>query len=222
MNTIAAMVLDFDGLLVESNGVKDVAFREIFSGYPDIGHAAWTFHVENVSLSRYDKFLYTATDLLGLPPGPERDDTVEALADRFRSLVADQVVVAPEVPGASAFLETWKGRLPIWIASMTPQEELESIVARRGMSDRFDAVFGCPPHAKSNVLLRCADEYGISPERVVMIGDAPGDLRAAEKAGTQFIGRRSEIPFPDDVTLYPDMYGVSDRLKSLVDQELRP
>ena len=219
MNAPAALVLDFDGLLVDSNGVKDDAFQEIFASYPKVGQAAWRFHVENVSLSRYDKFRYMASELLGIPPGPEQDATVDSLASRFSSLVADKIVVAPEVPGASAFLESWKGRLPIWLASMTPQQELESIVERRGMADRFDAVFGCPPHAKAEVLTLCAERLGVPVERVVMIGDAPGDLRAAEKAGAGFIGRRSEIPFPGEVLLYPDMFGVSDHVRRLLDPD---
>ena len=38
MARIRAVILDFDGVLAESNKVKDAAFNEFFSRYPE--HAA--------------------------------------------------------------------------------------------------------------------------------------------------------------------------------------
>ncbi|MEQ8330637.1 MAG: HAD hydrolase-like protein [Longimicrobiales bacterium] len=215
MTRIAALVLDFDGLLVESNGVKDEAFRTIFARYPEVESEAWAFHRTHVSRSRYDKFRHLVETLLGVPSGAGADARVEALVADFSALVAHRVAEVPEVPGATPFLRTWSQRLPLYLASMTPQVELEAIVERRGIRGYFREIFGCPPHRKDEVLRLCAEELGVETDAVIMIGDAPGDMEAAARAGAGFMGRDSGIPFPDDVPLVPDMHALSLELEAL-------
>ena len=51
-----ALILDFDGVGVDSVGTKDRAFQEIFSRFPGVFHNAMDYHYRNSGLSRIEKF----------------------------------------------------------------------------------------------------------------------------------------------------------------------
>ncbi|MCK8519384.1 HAD family hydrolase [Methanoculleus sp. 7T] len=64
------VILDFDGVIVESIPLKTVAFRKIFSFAPEHLDEIIAFHLENGGMSRYDKFRYIYANILNedLPP----------------------------------------------------------------------------------------------------------------------------------------------------------
>jgi phosphoglycolate phosphatase-like HAD superfamily hydrolase len=82
------------------------------------------------------------------------------------------------------------GRLPLYVASGTPHEELLRIVERRGLAHFFEGVNGSP-WKKSDVIREVARNHGCSTGEVLMVGDGETDLRAAQVAGAAFYGRRT-------------------------------
>lgn len=193
---LRAVIFDFDGVILDSNALKTVAFAEVFARYPRHAAAMMAYHEAHVFQSRYAKFAYLVETLLGRP-----GDTalVGQLADDFASILRDRIAVCPLVPGARTLLGDLTGRVPLYLASMTPEPELRRLLEVHGLDGTFAGVFGCPPWPKADAVQRIVRIVG-GPEGVVMIGDSAGDQRAAAAHGVDFIARDSGLPFDPPVT----------------------
>lgn len=185
MGGIAAVFLDFDGVLVESVDIKTEAFRNLFSFVPSQRDAIVRYHLDNAGTPRFEKFRYIYQNILHKDLTEER---FRELSERFSALVIDEVVRAPCVPGAAAFLARFSTILPLFVISATPEPELQEIVRRRRMERYFRGIFGSPAKKADNIAVLIGRE-NLDPERVVYVGDAVNDLNAAHQAGVRFIGR---------------------------------
>ncbi|PJB69206.1 MAG: HAD family hydrolase [Alphaproteobacteria bacterium CG_4_9_14_3_um_filter_47_13] len=194
--TIKTLVFDFDGVLVESVPIKGQAFVALYQEEsPDIQQQVLAYHEAHGGVSRFDKIRYYEALC-----GRKVDGAgVRMLADRFSAIVEEQVVNAPWVTGAREFLEEYKGKLPLYVASATPHEELLRIIEKRAMSSYFNHVYGAPKK-KHEALITVMRIHGCKPQDILMIGDALTDYEAAQKAGTGFIGRM----LPEQATKFPD------------------
>ncbi|HNW94222.1 MAG TPA: HAD-IA family hydrolase [bacterium] len=202
MNPWQAVFLDFDGVILETTGVKEEGYRRIFADYPAVCGAMTAWLRDNVEQSRFVKFrkLY---ELLGEELTPARE--AELIA-RYSALTLAAVREAPFVTGAAEFLAGWHGA-PLRVISGTPQTELVETIRARGLAGYFAAVYGAPPD-KPAWFARLLPELGLDPARCVMVGDAPGDWRAAAGAGLQFIGRvppGADNPFPATIPVIADL-----------------
>lgn len=202
-----AVVFDFDGVLVESVNVKTQAFAALYAGYGcAVVEQVVAFHLANGGLSRFEKFRYFHNELLGLPLSHEEENR---LAAEFNARVEAAVVAAPWVEGAEEFLVGHHARIPLFVASGTPEEELKRILRKRHISHYFCAAFGSPAK-KGGILRGIIENGGYRPEKVLMVGDSLLDMEGAKEAGTCFLGRC--IPpdniFPPGVQVLPDMTGL--------------
>lgn len=200
-----AIVFDFDGVLAESVDVKGDAFVALYADEgPEIQSQVLAWHMAHGGVTRHDKIRHYEKVLLGRS-GSDAD--VEAKAQRFSALVEQAVVDAAWVDGAQEFLQRHAGRIPMFVASATPQEELIRIVEKRGMTSYFARVLGAPKK-KAEHLLNVMNEYGWQPEQLLMIGDAMTDHDAAQSTGTKFLGRvpaRGVSPFPNGTDIVRDL-----------------
>ncbi len=184
-NWLKLLILDFDGVIVESVGIKTEAFRKLFSDYPEHLEAIIDFHLSNDGLSRYKKFHHMSPTFLGQSLDKEES---ARLGIRFTELVLEQIKACPFVLGAVDFLKEYQGRVPIYIASGTPEPELREIVKVRGLEAYFAGLFGSPK-TKSEIAKLVLDKEGIAPENCLFVGDTMTDYTEAAKAGVKFIGR---------------------------------
>ena len=205
MTRVDLVVLDFDGTVCDSADVKTEAFGLLYAEHgEDVANAVVSHHLANVGVTRTEKIRYAEEVLLGRPHSTER---VDQLAARFGTIVEEQVIAAPLLPGVATFLSSYSGEIPIAVASATPTDELRRIVAAKGLARFFAAVEGYPPH-KGAILSRYVDRYGAAPQRTAMVGDQLSDLEAAEEAGTLFVGMRpngAERVFADTVPVVTDL-----------------
>ncbi len=204
-----ALVFDFDGVLVESVDVKTRAFAALYEEHGQgVAAAVVAHHLAHGGLSRFEKFRHCHRAFLGreLSGGEER-----ALGGRFAALVEDAVVAANWIPGAREFLETWSARLPIYVASGTPEDELLRIVERRSMARYFAGVRGAPAK-KDELIAGFARAAGLAPGRVLMVGDSTTDYEGAVQAGADFLGIASPLVpvFGPGVPVLPDLTGLCD------------
>jgi HAD superfamily hydrolase (TIGR01549 family) len=204
-----AIIFDFDGVVVESGKIKTQAFAELYRPYgEDIVAAVVQFHTQNGGMSRYRKFHYFQKHLLSKPSLTEAEE--KQLDIRFSELVVEAVIAAEAVPGAVELIRQQSGKIPLFVASGTPETELKVIVERRGLTPYFTEVRGAPA-LKKTIIAEILSTHALSPESVLMIGDAMADLEGAQANGTAFLGRvlpGDPNPFPEHVEIVPDLRGV--------------
>ena len=204
-----AIIFDFDGVVVESGKIKTQAFAELYRQYgEDIVAQVVQFHTQNGGMSRYRKFRHFQEHFLHQPPLTEAEE--RQLDIRFSELVVEAVIAADPVPGAVELIRQQSSKIPLFVASGTPEVELKVIVERRSLAPYFTAVRGAPA-LKKTIIAEILSAHNLKPEAVLMIGDAMADLEGAQANNTAFLGRvfpGDPNPFPAHIEVVPDLRGL--------------
>ncbi|MEZ5633441.1 HAD-IA family hydrolase [Nitrosomonas sp.] len=201
-----AIIFDFDGVIAESGEIKTQAFAELYRPYGEAVVAEVVkYHTAHGGLSRYNKFRHFQQHLLHKAPlTPEQEQELDR---RFSELVVEAVVAAEAVPGADELIRQQVDRIPLFVASGTPETELKVIVERRGLTPYFKQVRGAPK-LKPELIAEILSEHGLNPNGVLMIGDAMADYEGAQANNTAFLGRvrpGDNNPFPPGTPVIPDL-----------------
>jgi len=198
------IILDFDGVIVESTDIKTEAFRKLFSSYPKHVDEIVEYHKKHAGVSRYEKFSHIYENILKQPLGKKK---LAELGRRFSALVVEEIKACPLVPGALGFLKKYSKRVKLFIASSTPEGELRYLVKALGLQKYFRGVYGAPSK-KSEIASRIIEEERVEKGEVLFVGDSAADRAEAVKVGIPFIGRLTNLadcPFPDSVKTIRDL-----------------
>jgi phosphoglycolate phosphatase-like HAD superfamily hydrolase len=181
------VLFDFDGVILESADVKTDAFAELYADHgAEVVGRVREHHLANLGISRFKKFAWIAENVLGRQL---TEDESAALGRRFTDLALAKVLAAPFVAGAEAALAALAARrLPMFVASGTPVDELRMIVSRRGLAPMFGEVHGAP-REKAEIARDLMARHGIAPGELLFIGDGMSDYKAAREAGLPFLAR---------------------------------
>ncbi len=201
--SLSAVIFDCDGVLIESDAVKTRAFGEIV--IDEFGEQAanqlMAHHRANGGISRISKFRWFYRNIVKAPLSEEK---LEDLCQRFTSHCLAAVLAVPMVPGAQECLDLLLPTHPLFIASGTPQAELQYIVSERKLTPYFTGIHGTPPE-KHFLLKQILSDNNLRPSQVLMVGDASTDLDAANYCGCRFYGRGiyfadKNVPWGEDLT----------------------
>jgi beta-phosphoglucomutase len=196
---IRAVLWDLDGTLVDSEQYHWLAWRDSMAA-------------EGVTLSR-DQFLKTfgmRNDAV-VPqwiPGATTE-RIERIANAkeqlYRRLVRGGGLVP--LPGAAE----WTQRLAAdgWrqaIASSSPRENIDAVLAVIGLASVFQAVVSAEDvtlgKPDPQVFLTAAARLGSAPARSIVVEDAAAGIEAARRAGMPSIGvSRHGPPLPADLAI---------------------
>lgn len=200
---LQCLVFDCDGVLLDSVPVKTRAFARLAEPYGEEARDRFVmYHTVHGGVSRYLKFAWFFREILNREITREESDE---WGRRFAEYALDEVRRCPFIPGARETLEKWHGVIPLFVCSGAPQEELNAVLAERGLAPYFQGIFGSPP-GKSRLLGEIVRKSGVDAEDVLMIGDAVTDMRAAEDNGTLFYGVGSGLKggdYPWSMDLVP-------------------
>jgi phosphoglycolate phosphatase-like HAD superfamily hydrolase len=144
----------------ELKGLHDWVRRETKLGNPTLkAEAARTRDADLEQTLRWSVAVNEAIDAMvyGIPPFPFVRESLEKLAP-----VADLIV-----------------------CSATPQQALDREWAEHQIDRHVAVIAGQEVGSKQEILTRSV-RHGYAKDRMLMIGDAPGDLKAARGAGTLF------------------------------------
>lgn len=182
---LSAIIFDCDGVLLESVDVKTQAYRALFADEPAHLDAILSYHLAHGGVSRFEKVRHIHEHILRRPLP---DTRLAELCDRFTALSLEGVMAAPLVPGTRQVLDFCTGRVPLFVASGTPQGELEAVLRHKGLFEYFEAVFGAPL-AKVDIVGLVLSQWALAPSEVLVVGDAPTDRNAARAFGIRFVAR---------------------------------
>tara|TARA_B100001123_G_scaffold191121_1_gene218093 strand:+ start:19948 stop:20598 length:651 start_codon:yes stop_codon:yes gene_type:complete len=180
-----AIVFDFDGVILESTEIKTQAFVDIFSDETDHLDSIIRHHLENMGISRHEKFRYIYKNIL---KRELTQDHSEKLAQMFALSVWKNILDCPEVPGIIDFLKMHSKNCLFFIASGTPEEELKEVVKQRRLDNYFVGVYGSP-RLKPEIIHDIIQKWNLKINEMLFIGDALTDLNAARECNISFVGR---------------------------------
>ena len=139
---LKAIIFDFDGVIVESIGIKTDAFASLYSHYGiEIVRKVVEHHEANGGMSRYDKFRLYHGSFLNITT---TDEKIMDLARQFSKMVVEKVIDAPYLPGALEYVKKSHKQYKLFISTGTPTEEIKQILEGRKIFQYFTDVFGSP------------------------------------------------------------------------------
>ena len=213
MSALRVLILDFDGVVIESNDVKTDAFQHVFARFPEHAEAMMAFHHAHVSLSRFAKFEH----LLALMGRADDTALMADIAAEFSRRVIEGMMSVPLVTGAKDFLRKVTLVLPVYLASVTPAEELDLILEQRGLTHWFRDIYGCPPWTKPDAIRDVVVREKVNPGDVLLVGDSAGDQRATHITGIRFLARDSGLSFDPPAPLaFTDLNEISQCIEALL------
>ena len=202
IDTLQAILLDFDGVLCECMNVKTEAFAKLFESYgEDIVKKVTEHHVKYGGISRYEKIEYYFKEYLNKPIS---ENKLNELAQKFSDLVVNKVIASDWVNGAQEFLEKYYKEIDLYVISGTPIEELNLVVEKRNMGKYFKGVFGSPI-TKPVHIRNIIKENKYDSTKVLYIGDSLSDYQDAKQAEISFLGRITSdqsFDFPKETTRF--------------------
>lgn len=185
---IEAVIFDFDGVILESSEIKTEAFLELFNEYPEHQQAIFDYHMEHQGITRYQKFKWIYETLLNRE---YTEEIREKLGSSFSALVYDKIMKVPFVPGAKELLKFLQDRrIPAFIASGTPDRELQAIVRDRSLAEYFTAVYGSDL-TKEEIIEVIQQNRNFKNSEMLFVGDATTDYHAASAKDLPFIARNT-------------------------------
>lgn len=201
---IKVIVLDFDGVIVESNEIKHLAFSEMFRDclqYEQI----MNYHYSHNHVCRQDKFRHILGDIL---KQNFQESDILKMAEKFSALTRQRIIDCPYVKGAEDFIKYFSSRFSLYIASATPIEELRIIIQARQLNGYFKDIYGAPIE-KAVMFADIIKKEKISPGDLLFIGDSKEDYAAAFQSGLQFIARTNGNNFQDiNAVKFKDLYEI--------------
>lgn len=191
LNKFNTFVFDCDGVILDSNKIKTEAFYEAARDYGHVpAQALKEYHVKNGGISRYKKFDYFLTEIVG----KEADEKeLNKLLDKF----AGEVKKGMRSCAVAEGIEDLRNKTlhAKWlIASGGDQAELREIFKDRNLDKYFDGgIFGSPDN-KNTILAREMKNRNIT-QPALFLGDSKYDYLAAtsEKLDFLFISSWSEV-----------------------------
>ena len=174
------IIFDFDGVIIESNHVKDKAFFDIFINYGhNVAKFSYDYHLANRGVSRFDKISYVM-NRFNLP-----DYDKKKIINDFSENVFEEICNCKLVDGVLQFLENHYKEYNFFLISATPTEELINILQRINIKHYFIDIFGSPKN-KKYWLSYLIKNKSLDIKRSLFIGDAESDKIASNAFSIDF------------------------------------
>ena len=185
-----AVIFDLDGTLVDSMPVHFAAWNVALAAHG----APKNVFPEDVFYAMGGKPTKDIVKEINGEHNLKLDPSVISLAKReaFLNHLSD---VDPNEE-VVAFARSLHGRMPMAIASGGSRVVVEKTLQALGLSDLFDEVVTATEVANGkpapDIFLKAAELIGVSPERCLVLEDAPPGIMAAQSAGMNVVA----VPAP--------------------------
>lgn len=191
MEDYSVIFWDFDGVLMNSNEIRDRGFELVLADFPDHEiEQLLSFHQANGGLSRYVKFRYFFEEVRG--EESVTDEKIQLWADRFSEIML-QRLKDPEllIEETVTFVRREHGHFNMHVVSGSDGEELREICESVGLSRYFRSIHGSPT-PKTELVSNLMTNHEYDPEEALLIGDSINDYEAAVDNNIKFMGFGNE------------------------------
>ncbi len=183
---IQYIFLDFDGVILDSDAIKNAGFAHIFRNYPaQAVSTLMQFHQENGGVSRYEKIRFFYEQCLG---ESITDAQVDILAQEFSNFVSERLCDPNQlIQDTHEFIKKYSREFQIYVVSAADETELRWLCSTLEIAPFFKEILGSPG-TKVEILGRAMEHSEATIHNGVMIGDSINDYQAAITHGIPFFG----------------------------------
>jgi beta-phosphoglucomutase len=194
---IKALLLDFNGVVINDEPIQHAAYRELFA---DQGIDV-TDEMYYSRLGMDDKtFVASILEEVGKPAGVDRVlEVTTAKTQRWREQVAGAPPLFPDIEN---FIRKCAREFALGLVSMSKREEIDFVLELAGLADLFSVIVSaeevknCKPDPecyrkgfKQIDLVRIAQGHlPMTHAECVVIEDSPPGVTAGRRAGLQVLG----------------------------------
>lgn len=177
-----AIVLDFDGVLVDSNPIKSGTFYDIWpNGYENINTI-----VDSVLAGQGDRYSYIKKIYGILSELIELENGTEYYIDQYTQSVKNKIIKSGLKPDVPAFFNAYKNKL-LLINSMTPEKPLKEVVQLLNICPPIQEARGLP-ETKIEIFHYFMNKYQIDKKDMVFVGDSESDFKFSKELQIDFYG----------------------------------
>ena len=183
---IRTIIWDFDGVIINSNDIRELGFRETLKRYPknDIDKLI-LFHRKNGGLSRYVKFRHFFENILN---HQVTENKIQYLADIFSNIMLDKLTLRETLINETIdYIKKTHKDFHFHIASGSDEHELNQLCRHHNIKKYFKSIKGSPK-TKIKLIQEIISINNYSKNSCLMIGDSINDLEAAEANNIGFLG----------------------------------
>jgi len=190
LNKIQTLFWDFDGVIMDSNTVRDRGFEEVLKDYPQPEiDALMDFHRRNGGLSRYVKFRYFFEDIRSESITKEE---VNIWADKFSKIMMQLLINSDLlIQETLNFIKANTEKYKMHIVSGSDQTELRKICESLDIAKYFNSIHGSPT-PKNDLVADLLQTHSYDKSTCLLIGDSKNDFEASKINGIQFMGYGNE------------------------------
>lgn len=179
------LVFDCDGVILDSNQLKSQAYFDTaiaFGADEQQAKALMDYHIRLGGISRYPKYRYFLTEIMGQPA---HEEDLDFLLDRFAQEI-HQGLLKCKIASGLHELRQRCSHANWMVLSGGDQQELRQLFRQRDLDAMFDAgIYGSPDN-KDQVLARELGNGNIR-KPALFLGDSKYDHEAAKTAGLDFV-----------------------------------
>jgi HAD superfamily hydrolase (TIGR01509 family) len=199
---ITAVVLDMDGVLIDSEQLWDEVREQLARERGGRWHERAQADMMGMSSTEWSRYMH---DVIGLAEPPE-----EINAEVVRRLLARYRESLPLMPGAVAAVERLAARWPLGLASSSNREVIDAVLELAGIAHLFRATVSSEEveHGKPapDVYLEAARRLGVDPTSCAAVEDSANGIRSARAAGMRVIAiPNPHYPPSEDVLALADV-----------------
>jgi HAD superfamily hydrolase (TIGR01509 family) len=199
MPAIEAVVLDLDGVVVDTEEVWDRERRAYVAAHGGRWTDAATRAMQGMSSAEWARYLRDELGAAGDPQDISREVAAGVVAEVRRHL--------PLLPNAVEAVHALADAYPLGLASSANREVIDAVLDGAGLANCFVATVSSEevPHGKPapDVYLEAARRMGVDPTTTAAVEDSSNGLRSAHAAGMVVIAtpNRAFPPAPDALAL---------------------
>lgn len=186
MKEVKIIFWDFDGVILNSNEVRDKGFEIVLKDFPQNQvNLLMQFHKENGGLSRYVKFRYFFESIRKEKCSNKKIETYAKLFSEImlKELNNKDLLIKDSID----FIKKNKEKYVMHIVSGSDGVELNHLCKTLEISKFFKTINGSPT-PKNDLVKNIIAKYNYSNKHCILIGDSINDYNAAIINEMSFFG----------------------------------